>query len=347
MSRNYVVAAMVAAIGLGGTTAIAQDKTFELKFNHALPATFPLVTGGFQAWADSIAKDSNGTIKFTFFPSSQLGATKDAYDITANNVAEISWNTPDYQPGRFPIVSLANAPFMMTNGIGGSAAVDDWYKRYAAREMKEVKVLITHVHAPGSFHFAKPNLKTAADIKGLKIRSAGGMISKWVSALGGANVQIPAPESRDAVVKGLVDGTTLPFGTLVAFKIAPATPYHVDDRFYVTVFNIVMNTSVYDSMSAAQKAVIDAHTTPQWAEKIGAAWANFEEGQREVLRKDPKHTFYELTAAERKAWIDSAKFLIADWEKEVTTKYGGAVDAKAALKDLQDTLKKYNSDYKG
>jgi len=347
MRRSFVTGAAVAAVALGATTALAQDKTFELKFNHALPATFPLVTGGFQAWADSITKDSNGTIKFAFFPSSQLGATKDAYDITANNVAEVSWNTPDYQPGRFPVVSLANAPFMMTNGIGGSAAVDDWYKRYAQREMKEVKVLITHVHAPGTFHFAKPNLKTAADIKGLKIRSAGGMISKWVSALGGANVQIPAPESRDAVVKGLVDGTTLPFGTLVAFKIAPATPYHVDDRFYVTVFNIVMNTSVYESMSAAQKKVIDDHTTPQWAEKIGAAWANFEESQRDVLKKDPKHTFYELTAAERKAWIDSSKFLIADWEKEVTQKYGGAIDAKAALKDLEDTLKKYNSDYKG
>ena len=347
MNRSFVMGAIVAAVGLGGTTAIAQDKSYELKFNHALPATYALVTGGFQAWANSITKDSNGTIKFTFFPSSQLGATKDAYDITANNVAEVSWNTPDYQPGRFPIISLANTPFMMTSGDGGSAAVDDWYQRYAAREMKEVKVLITHVHAPGTFHFAKPNLKTVADIKGLKIRSAGGMISRWVSSLGGANVQIPAPKSRDAVVKGLVDGTTLPYGTLIAFKIAPATPYHIDDRFYVTVFNIVMNKSVYKSMSPAQKKVIDAHTTPEWAEKIGAAWAKFEEGGRDILKKDPKHVFYTLTDAQRKAWIDSSKFLIADWEKEVTQKYSGAVDAKAALKDLQDTLKKYKSDYKG
>ena len=347
MNRSFVMAAVLAAVGLGGTAATAQDKSYELKFNHALPATFPLVTGGFQAWANSITKDSNGTIKFTFFPSSQLGATKDAYDITANNVSEISWNTPDYQPGRFPIVTLANAPFMMTNGSGGSAAVDDWYQRYAAREMKEVKVLITHVHAPGTFHFAKPNLKLASDIKGLKIRSAGGMISRWINSLGGANVQIPAPESRDAVVKGLVDGTTLPFGTLIAFKIAPATPYHIDDRFYVTVFNIVMNKSVYDSMSAAQKKVIEAHTSPEWAQKIGTAWANFEEAGRDTLKKDSKHTFYELTPDQRKVWVDSAKFLIADWEKEVTQKYGGAVDAKAALKDLQDTLKKYKSDYKG
>ena len=347
MMRTTMMAAMAAAVGLGGTAAYAQDKTFELKFNHALPATYALVTGGFNVWAESITKDSNGTIKFTFFPSSQLGATKDAYDITANNVAEVSWNTPDYQPGRFPIISLANTPFMMTSGDRGSAAVDDWYRRYAEREMKEVKVLITHVHAPGTFHFAKPNIKTVEDIKGLKIRSAGGMISRWVSSLGGANVQIPAPESRDAVVKGLVDGTTLPYGTLIAFKISQATPYHIDDRFYVTVFNIVMNKSVYESMSPAQKKVIDAHTTPEWAERIGAAWAKFEEGGRDILKKDKKHVFYELTPEQRKAWVESAKFLIADWEKEVTKKYGGAVDAKAALDDLKATLKKYKTDYQG
>ena len=347
MTRNYLITAAAAVLAFGASVAAAQDKTVELKFNHALPATFPLVTGGFQAWAESITKDSNGTIKFAFFPSSQLGATKDAYDLTANNVAEISWNTPDYQPGRFPIISLANTPFMMSSGDRGSAAVNEWYARYAEREMKEVKVLITHVHAPGTFHFSKPNLKTVGDIKGLKIRSAGGVISRWVSSLGGANVQIPAPESRDAVVKGLVDGTTLPYGTLIAFKIAPATPYHIDDRFYVTVFNIVMNKSAYEGLSPAQKKVIDAHTTPEWAEKIGAAWATFEEAGREKLMKEPKQVFYKLTDAERQAWIESAKFLIDDWEKEVTAKYSGAVDAKAALKELKDALKKYKTDYKG
>ena len=37
-----------------------------------------------------------------------------------------------------------------------------------------------------------------------------------------------------------------------------------------------MNQSKYDSMSAAQKKVIDDHCTSEWAEKVATPWADFE-----------------------------------------------------------------------
>ena len=59
-----------------------------------------------------------------------------------------------------------------------------------------------------------------------------------------------------------------------------------------------MNKGTYDSMSPAQKQVIDQHCTPEWAEKITAGWVDFDVEGRSLLAKKPGHTVYKPTAAE-------------------------------------------------
>ena len=37
----------------------------------------------------------------------------------------------------------------------GSAALDSWYRKYAAKEMNEVRFCLAFVHDPGTFHTTK------------------------------------------------------------------------------------------------------------------------------------------------------------------------------------------------
>ena len=94
------LAALGLALGLG--TASAQDKTFELKLSHWVPPSHPLQKA-IEQWGDDIQKASNGTITYKVYPSQQLGKAFDHYDMARDGIADVTYVSPGYQPGRSTI----------------------------------------------------------------------------------------------------------------------------------------------------------------------------------------------------------------------------------------------------
>src|SRR5689334_6229136 len=142
--------ALALAVSLFAVPAIAQDKQVDLKISIWLPPAHPLVPAT-KAWAEDIEKQSGGTIKSTIFPSEQLGKAFDHYDMARDGIADLTYVNPGYQPGRFPIIGAGELPFLIANAKGGSQALDDWYRKYAEKEMRDVKFCLAFVHDPGSF----------------------------------------------------------------------------------------------------------------------------------------------------------------------------------------------------
>src|SRR5262245_39111171 len=96
------------------SSALAQDKTFELKLSHWVPPTHPLQKA-MEDWGASVEKASNGTIKYKIFPSQQLGKAFDHYDMARDGIADFTYVNPGYQPGRFPIIAAGELPFLVGN----------------------------------------------------------------------------------------------------------------------------------------------------------------------------------------------------------------------------------------
>lgn len=117
--------------------AQAQDKPVELRFAHWLPAQHSLARTGFEPWAKAVEAASGGSIKVTLYPAQQLGKAPDHYDMARDGIADMTWVSPGYQAGRFPLFAASELPFMMANPGGGSAALDAWYRRHGGTEMKE------------------------------------------------------------------------------------------------------------------------------------------------------------------------------------------------------------------
>ena len=152
-----------------------------LKLSHWVPPSHPLQKA-LEDWGSSIQKATNGTVTFTVFPSQQLGKAFDHYDMARDGIADVTYVSPGYQPGRFPIIDAGNLPFTMSNAKGGSQALDDWYRKYAGTEMKDVKFCLAFVHDYGSFHSKTKKIMVPADIKGMKIRPAHAIIATLVTA---------------------------------------------------------------------------------------------------------------------------------------------------------------------
>ena len=173
------LAAAAAALMLASAPAPAQDKPVELRFANWLPPTHPLAKLGFEPWAKSVEAASKGSIKVALFPAQQLGKAPDHYDMARDGIADLAWVNPGYQAGRFPMFAAGELPMLMSNAGRGSVALDAWYRKYAATEMKDVKFCFAHVHT-GTLH-SKQAMHDPAQIKGMKIRPSNGTMAAFMS----------------------------------------------------------------------------------------------------------------------------------------------------------------------
>src|SRR5436190_16787311 len=132
------LASSAVVVSLSGAAAVAQDKPVSLRFSHWVPAGHPIYPAA-EAWAASIKKASGGTINITIHPAQQLGKALDHYNMARDGIADIAHVDPSHEAGRFPIMGAAELPFNFANAKNGSAALDAWYRKYAGREMSDVK----------------------------------------------------------------------------------------------------------------------------------------------------------------------------------------------------------------
>ena len=339
--RTKFILLCAAFLLAGGLPASAEDKLVELKISHWVPPSHPLQPA-LEAWAKSLEEESHGTIKSTIFPAQQLGKAFDHYDMARDGIADLTYVNPGYQPGRFPIIAAGELPFLMSNAKGGSEALDAWYRKYAPREMKDVKFCFAFVHDPGTFHSRNKKIVVPADVRGLKVRPAQATMAEFVTLLGGTNVQAAAPEVRDILERGVADAVTFPWGSIILFGIDKVTKYHMEVPLYVTTFVFVMNKPKYDAMSPMQRKAIDDHCTTDWALKVASPWADFEHAGIAKLKAEPGQDVYPITPAQLEEWRKAAAPLEAKWA-EAVRKTG--VDPDAAMKELKEALARYQAAY--
>jgi TRAP-type transport system periplasmic protein len=332
---------LVSCLAFSLGSASAQDKTIELKLSHWVPPTHPL-QAAIQDWADDIQKASNGTITYKIYPSQQLGKAFDHYDMARDGIADFAYVNPGYQPGRFPIIAAGELPFIVGNAKGGNLAIDSWYRKYAAAEMKDVHYCFAFVLDPLAWHSATKKIMVPSDIAGMKIRPAQATIAAWVTQLGGTNVQASAPEVRDVLAKGVADAVTFPWGSLVLFGIDKVTKYDMDEPLGSVMFVWVMNKGTYAAMSTSQQKVIDDHCTSKWAARFADPWADFERAGLEKVKAEPDHEVYKISDDQLADWKKSADPLKQKWADGVK---GAGGDPDQIWKELQASLAQYNAGF--
>jgi TRAP-type C4-dicarboxylate transport system substrate-binding protein len=326
-------------LALSATPTLAQEKTFDLKISHWVPASHPLQKA-LEDWGAAVEKESGGTIKYHVYPAQQLGKAKDHYDMARDGIADVTYVNPGYTPGVFPIIAAGELPFLMSDATGGSEGLDAWYRKYAEKEMKDVKYCLAFIHSPSAFHSRTKKIVVPEDVKGMKVRPADATMADLVTLLGGTNVQTSAPEVRDTIERGVADAVTFPWGSLVLFGIDKVTKYHMDAPLYVTTFVLVMNKDTYNAMSDRQKKAIDDNCNTEAAGRVGKPWGDFEDAGIGKIKAESGQEVYTLTADQLALWKKAAEPLVKTWADGVKRT---GVDPDQALKELKDSLAKYKA----
>ena len=318
--------------------ASAQDKTFNLRLSHWVPATHPLQKA-MEQWGASVEKDSGGTIKSTVYPAQQLGKAFDHYDMTRDGIADLSYINPGQNPGRFPIIAALELPFMVGEAHGATRAIDEWYKKYAAAEMKDVKYCFSFTYDPARLH-SKKKIVLPADLKGTKVRPSHGTFAAWMTSLGAANVPAGPSETRDLMDKGVVDTLTSPYGSMFLFGTDKTTKYTLELPVTVSTFQWIMNKTTYNAMSAAQKKVIDDHCSTDRGAKFAGPWIDYEAAGGPKLKALPDREMYNVTPEQTEIWKKSAEPVFKKWADDVR-KVGGNPDV--IMQELRAALARHKA----
>jgi len=316
--RQFVqVAAAATALGVPHLSGLAQQAV-TLKFHTFMAPMSNVWLTMHKPWMDKVEKDSGGRIKFEGYPAMQLGGTPvQLYDQARDGVVDIVWTLPGNNAGRFPRIEVFELPFIMNNAEATSKAYWEYFQTQCPDEFKETHVIALHVHGPGMFHSATKQIKSVADLKGMKVRGPTRQVTKMLGSVGATPVGMPLPQIPDALSKGTIDACVIPWEVVPSVKVHELTKFHSEfdntgGALYTTTFVMAMNQAKYDSLAPDLKKVIDANSglaTSGWLGKT-------QQGNDAIGRKaavDRGNTIYQFSAAERAEFMKLSGQIDDEW----------------------------------
>lgn len=320
---KFSLRAVLAAAAIAGAAQLSHAADVTLRFHQFLPPQATIPAKAIVPWAQKVEKESGGRIKIQHFPSMQLGGKPpELYDQAKNGVADIVWTVLGYTPGRFPKSEVFELPFSSGLAEPASRAFQEYVEKHAMDEFKDVKVIAVHVHGPGLIHSKDPVTKLE-DLKGMKVRGGSRIVNIMLEQLGATPVGMPVPAVGEALSKGVISATTIPWEVTPALKVQQIVKNHTgfagEQGLYTQTFVVAMNKAAYDKLPPDLKKVIDANSGAETAALFGRA---MDEGDKVGLdlAKKAGNRIIMLDAVETQTWRRTASAVRGIWYKEVAAK---------------------------
>ena len=339
--RRTALAAMgaVAALAVTGT---AMAQTVTLRLHQMLPQQATIPAKAIVPWVQKVEAESGGKLKVQIFNAMQLGgAPPQLFDQAKDGVVDITWTVLGYTPGRFPKTEVFELPFMSSSAESSSKALQEYVEKFAADEFKDVKLIAVHTHGPGLFHTKQPvtGLET---LRGMKVRGGSRIINNMLTKLGATPVGMPVPAVTDALSKGTIDGTTIPWEVTPSLKVTELVKNHTTfagkEGLYTQTFAFSMNKASYEKLPPDLKKVIDNNSGMVAATLFGKAMDDGDKAGREIAVK-AGNNIVALELAEVQRWRRTASTVETDWINEVK---GKGIDGAKLASEARALIAKYN-----
>lgn len=338
MNRTVTSAVVAFLVGivfaLSASGAVAE--TFDLKFSHSFSPKHTMQVKVFEPWGAKIKELTGGKVKVTMFPGGALGKPGDQHALAAKGIADMVYLLHDYSPGRFPMTTVFELPFMTPTSKIASEAMWKTFEEFPEfqKEYADYKVLALFCHPAGHFHTTKKAIRSIADFKGLKIRTASPSVTEALKNFGSIPVEMPITETYTSLERGVVDGTVVPFEGLGIFKLDDLVKYTTITNFYTVTMAVLMNKGTWNKMPADIQKIIDENSGLAMSSWCGKAYDAAEGPFKErAIKKGIE--MIELSPADIQTLHDQTMPLRASWIKAMKERgLDGEPVLKGALKHL-------------
>jgi TRAP-type C4-dicarboxylate transport system substrate-binding protein len=340
-----IIEALLMSMMLMVSSAAVQAAEVVLRLHQMLPQQATIPSKVLAPWAEKVQQESGGKLVVELYPSMQLGGKPpELLDQARDGVVDLVWTLFGYTPGRYPKTEAFELPFMVTSATATSMAFQEYYETQMRKdkELKGLHILAVHTHGPGLLHTRDKAINKLEDMKGLKLRGTSRVINEMLSSLGASPIGMPVPAVPEALSKGVIDGTVIPFEVAPPLKIPELAPYHTEFNgkhgLYTGTFVFAMNEESYRSLPAELRKVIDNNSGMELAKLFGKAMDNGDVRGRELADK-AGNTTVKLDDAETARWRKISEKVTTGWVEEMDNK---GLNGSELYKTAKALIEKYD-----
>lgn len=172
---------------------------------------------------------TKGKVKVDYYPSEQLGKLKDLLKLCSSGIADICYVPPSFYAGQLPLSTVMILPFWTeaTDGskiyqrlVFESPEIMNEFKKYGVRP------ILGNATCQYDIGTVNKQVKMPADVKGLRLRTSGGLFDKIASKYGITPVSIASPEVYEATQRGIVDGVVFSYASVKGYRVNDLEKYH-------------------------------------------------------------------------------------------------------------------------
>jgi len=318
----------LAALSAGALLA-APLAAQELKFANFTPPFHTINASVIEKMDAELSAATDGELTVRGYHGGELGAGPvEQYVRVVQGVTDLAWGLPGYTSSQFPKTMIAELPGTFEPGEPGYEGIWRAYDAHLASEFPGTKPVAIWTSEPQIFIMKDREVRSPADVEGLKLRVAGAAGADMVEALGATPVQMPINQVYNALQTGLIDGVITGGSTLSDFKLDEvANSYTLGAPLGRLTFYAVMNEGVYEGLSDEKKAAIDAIAGVPLSQSAEEAWNATSEAGLQAARESGDNVVIDLTEEEIAAFAEAVEPVTQAYVDEV-----GGVDAFATMR---------------
>ena len=298
------------------STTTASAEPVAMKFAFPAPAGSWVNVGGVTPWSKDDEAASDGQIEIKLIPGPALANFNNVYDRVINGVVEMGFGTiGNVIPHAKSDVS--NLPYAVEND-SYAMTMALWRMNasgVSTSDFEKVKPLAIFTFSSSNLHTNKP-VKSADDLKGIKVASAGKVGATALTLLGAAPVTMTPPETYLSIQRGLAAGTTMSWPGVTVYKLQEVARYHLEINFGQAPSFLLMNKETFARLPETARVAIDKYSGETLTRRLAIAAIAADKAVLAQLQAMPDQVFNELTPTETAHWRKVLQPITEEWVKE-------------------------------
>lgn len=325
-NRSRRCAAWLGALTLGALTLAscgadqqqASDAGDEvrphLRLADSYATTHPISAYGASVFQEEM-EDAGFDVEY--FPAGQMGNARDLAHLARSGVLDVAPASPAYLEDELPLSSVADLPNMTQDACVAANAMMDllaedgvlYEAEYEPRGLRPLWIAII----PGyEMMTGSAQVETPQDVEGQVLRSAGGAFDVTIEAIGASAVSMPAGDTYEAMARGTIDGTPMPYVSAVSYNLEEVASFSTDGLNLGSVgIPYVISEQSWQQLSPdEQESMQEAAAT---ANQTLCEGLNNDRDEAKQIIIDEGMTFTEIEGELAEAWDEVLADVRADW----------------------------------